>query len=137
MGTNHKLLFKDLSYILQGVFYNVRNAYGKHHKEKIYHKALEEELKSKNIEYASEARIDVFSKTTGKRLGTYIPDLLISDSIIIELKASPFTSKDMEMQLIEYLKSSKYELAYLVNFGEMRFKPRRYIHTKDRKFINS
>ncbi|PIY59277.1 hypothetical protein COY96_02690 [Candidatus Wolfebacteria bacterium CG_4_10_14_0_8_um_filter_37_11] len=136
IDTNRELLYKELSYKLQGVFYNVRNKYGMYHKEKIYHNALKEEFQNNQISYISEPRIDIFSVTSGKKLGSYVPDFIV-DSIIIELKTSPFTIKDMEMQLIEYLKSSKYELAYLVNFGEKYFKPKRYIHTKDRKNIIS
>jgi len=127
------ILFKDLSYKLQGIFYDIHNRYGLHHKEKIYHNALEELFDNLGVKYVSEPRIDVFSISTGKKLGTYVPDFIVEDLIIIELKASPITTKDMKMQLIEYLKSSKYELAYLVNFGENNFKPQRYIHTKDRK----
>lgn len=133
MDTNHELLHKELSYSLQGLFYDVRNKYGWHHKEKIYHNALQEELDAKKIQYVSEPRLDVISVTSGKKLGSYVPDFLIEDTIIVELKASPFTNKDMEMQLVEYLKSSKYDLAYLVNFGEKSFQPRRLIHTVDRK----
>jgi len=137
MDTNHELLHKELSYQLQGLFYAVRNKYGQYHKEKIYHSALREELENNSMPYASEPRIDVFSVSSGKKLGSYVPDFLIGGVAIVELKASPITTKNMEMQLIEYLKSSKYELAYLVNFGAGTFKPRRYIHTTDRKSIIS
>jgi GxxExxY protein len=134
-GSKAGLLYKELTYRLRGIFYSVRNKYGKHHKEKIYQNALKEELDNASINYLTEPRLDIVSVSSGRKIGTYVPDFLIDDKIIIELKASPFTTKDMEMQLIEYLKTSRYELAFLVNFGEFSFKPRRYIHTSDRKFI--
>jgi len=133
MDANRELLFKDLSYKLQGLFYDVRNKYGQYHKEKVYHNALKEELQQQGIRFTAEPRIDVYSVSSGKKLGTYVPDFLIEDSIIVEIKAGPFTIKDMEMQSIEYLKSSQYELCYLVNFGEHNFKPKRYAHSKSNK----
>lgn len=128
-----EILHKELSYKIQGCFYNARNKYGMNHKEKIFHNALEEEFDLEKIKYVSQPRIEIFSLTTGKVMGIYVPDYLIADLIIIEIKASPFTTKDMEMQLWQYPKASKYEIGYLVNFGEKDFKPKRFIHTHDRK----
>lgn len=133
MDTNRQILFKDLSYKLQGIFYDVRNQYGQFHKEIIYHNALIELFNERKINFISEPRIEIISQLSGKKLGVYVPDFLIDDSVIVELKAAIFTDKNMEIQLLEYLKTTKYELAYLVNFGEEKFKPKRFIHTKDRK----
>lgn len=54
----------------------------------------------------------------GIKVGTYTPDLLINDAIILELKAKPFLHKDDVQQFWHYLKNSEYRLGFLVNFGE-------------------
>ncbi len=128
-----KIIYKELSYQIVGCFFNVRNKYGNHHRENIYHRALEEELAINKINFVSKPRIKLYSVTTGKIIGYYEPDILIDNKIVIEIKALPFTKTENFRQLGEYLKISNYEVGYLVNFGEKNFKPKRYIYTNDRK----
>lgn len=141
MATNNQqiateFLDRDLSYKLVKCFYNIRNKYGMHHNERVYHLALREELDLMEINYKSKPKIDLYSLTTGKKLTYYEPDYIIEDKILTELKAKrPIVTQDQVMQTIEYLKISKYEIAYLVNFKEAEFKPRRFIHTIDRKLF--
>lgn len=130
---DNKILYKDLSYEIVGCFFSVRNKYGVHHRENVYHKTLMEELKLKGLKFVSKPKIPLYSLTTGERVTYYEPDILVENLIVVEIKAMPFTKQDHIMQLCEYLKISEYELGYLVNFGEKDFKPRRFIHTKDRK----
>lgn len=127
------LIHKDLSYKFVGCCYNVRNKYGRHLKEKAYHQFLPEELTLAGLKFIFKPKIGIYSLTTGKRATYFEPDLLIEDKIIVELKAFPFTKLEFRQQLLEYLSTSKYELGYLVNFGEKDFKPQRIIHTLDRK----
>jgi len=62
------ILEKELSYKLVGCLYEVANKYGLGLKEIIYHKALEEELKKKNLKYESEKRIKIYSLESGSTL---------------------------------------------------------------------
>jgi len=131
------LIYKDLSYRFVGCCFNVRNKYGRHLSEKAYHQFLPEELNLVKIGYVYKPRIKIYSLTTGKAVTYFEPDLLVEDKIIIELKALPFAKPDHRQQLLNYLATSKYELGYLVNFGEKDFKPQRIIHTLDQKnFLN-
>lgn len=127
------LLEEKLTYSLRGCFYNVRNKYGNGLRESIYQKALEEELQNNNIAFISQPRIKLYSINNGEIIGYFKPDLLINNLVIVELKAFAETTKEMEMQLFNYLKISDYELGYLVNFGEIKFNPKRFIFTRDRK----
>ena len=127
------LLEKELSYKVRGCFYNVANKYGKGLKEIIYQKALEEELEKENLKFESQKRIDIYSIETGKKLGTYVPDILVEDKIIVEIKATSFTRVDDINQQRSYLKASKYEIGYLVNFCTQELEIKRSIFTNDRK----
>ncbi len=127
------LLEKELSYKVRGCFYNVANKYGKGLKEIIYQKALEEELEKENLKFESQKRIDIYSIETGKKLGTYVPDILVEDKIIVEIKATSFTRVDDINQQRSYLKASKYEIGYLVNFCTQELEIKRSICTNDRK----
>ena len=126
-------LEKELSYKTLGCLFAVRNKYGSGHREIIYDRAFQEELDKENIPYVSKPHVPLYSITTGKKIGVFIPDYAIKNKIIVELKALPFIRIDDANQLIEYLKISSYEIGYLVNFGERIFKPKRLIYTNDKK----
>jgi GxxExxY protein len=128
-----ELLEKELSYKIQGCVFDVSNKYGKGLKEIIYQKALEEELDREGISFESQRRINIYSFDSGKILGTYIPDFLIGNKVILEIKASNFTTKqDLEQQR-SYLRVSEYEIGYLVNFCTEKLYIKRSIYTNDRK----
>lgn len=132
------LLHEEITFKINGCAYKVRNAYGMHHKEIVFQKGLAEQFSLESIPYVSQPRINIYSVQTGKPIAVYVPDFLVADLVIVELKATPYTTKGMEMQLCEYLKTSKYEVGIYLNFGEDNFKPKRLIFTNDRKpFIPS
>lgn len=127
------ILEKELCYKIQGCIYNVSSKYGKGLKENIYQKALAEELGKQGIKFDEQKRINIYSFDTGKKLGTYIPDFLIENKVIIELKASSFTMKQDIEQQRSYLRISDYEIGYLVNFCTPELEIKRSIYTNDRK----
>ncbi|HBI33736.1 MAG TPA: GxxExxY protein [Candidatus Moranbacteria bacterium] len=129
----NKLLEEELSYKVRGCFYGVANKYGKGLKESIYQKALEEEFEKVGVDFQGQKRIDIFSVETGKKLGTYVPDFVVGDKIIVEIKATDFTRIGDMNQQRSYLKASKYEISYLVNFGTKELEIKRSICTNDRK----
>jgi len=132
-GDNNKLLEAELSYKIRGCFYKVFNQYGPGLKEIVYHKALAEELEKQGAKFVSNPRINIYSQETGKILGTYIPDFIVEDKIIIEIKAlSRLTSLEKNQQM-SYLRASLYEIAFLVNFGSQKLEINRLILTNDRK----
>ncbi len=87
------LIHKDLSYRIRGCAIEVRKNYGPGHKETVYQNAYKEELDAKNISYRKESSIKVYSSKTGKSLGSYRPDFLIDDKVIVEIKALRFMPK--------------------------------------------
>lgn len=126
---------KELSDQLMGIFYEVRNKYGRFHRERFYDNVISEIFGLRGIVHINQPRIKQFSLDTGKEISYTVFDKLVADKIILELKAKPYTNKDDEMQCLEYLKTIPYEILYLVNFGEIQFKPHRYIYTNDRKLF--
>jgi len=129
----NKLLYQDLSYELVGALYNVRNSYGSGQKELVYQKALAEELDELKIPYKREVSISIKSVKTGKSLGSYKLDFVVDEKIIVETKAMKFTPTKIEQQLYSYLRSTPYNIGYLVNFGSTRLYIKRVILTSDHK----
>ena len=116
--TNNKsLLYKELVYQLQGIFFEIYKSVGPGFKELIYQNAIEEELKENNINYKGEPTIKV--KYKNKLLGYYKPDFIVDEKVIIEVKSVPEMPMYFENQLFSYLKASNYLLGLLVNFGSV------------------
>jgi GxxExxY protein len=93
LNSKDKLLEKELSYQIQGVFFEVYNKYGNAYKESIYQKALEEEFAKSKIPFISQKSISIYSLESGKKIGSYVPDFVIDDKVIVEIKAQPFIPK--------------------------------------------
>jgi len=127
------ILEADLSYKIQGAIYNITNKYGKGLKEQIYQKALAEEFIKQGLKCEQQKHINIYSLDTGKSLGVYVPDFVIENKVILEIKSSNFTTRQDINQQRSYLKASIYEIGYLVNFGTSKLDIRRSIYTNDRK----
>lgn len=129
----NNILEKDLCYKIQGCIFNIANKYGKGLKENIYQNALAEEFQKSIIKAEGQKRINIYSFDTGNKLGTYIPDFVIEDKVILEIKASSFNAKQDLEQLRSYLRISEYEIGYLVNFCTEKLYIKRSIYTNDLK----
>lgn len=90
-------------------------------------------MDKKSIKFVEQRRIDIYSLETGVKLETYVPDFIVEDKIVIDIKASTFTRNDDVNQPFSYLKCSGYEIAYLVNFCTPKLDIHRSIYTNDRK----
>ncbi|MDP2598433.1 MAG: GxxExxY protein, partial [Candidatus Liptonbacteria bacterium] len=110
-----KLLYKDLSYLIRGSAIRLKETIGLGHKEIIYQKALVEEFEKAGISFEREKRIPV--QYADKKIGTYQPDFVVDNKIIVEIKALPFIGQREERQLWTYLKGSEYKVALMINFS--------------------
>lgn len=125
--------YKDESYKLIGIFYEISNKYGSGHKEQTYYELLKEMLERESISYKFQPRVNIYSVDTGKKVSVYTPDFVVYDAILLEIKAMVRLPRLYQDQLYKYLKLSKYEIGFLVNFGIPRITPERIIYTNDKK----
>ena len=63
-----------------------------------------------------------------KKAGTYIPDFVIDDKIIVEIKVKPILIQENKKQFWYYLRGSYYRLGFLVNFGTKKLEIVRRIY---------
>jgi len=113
--TDAKLLYKEESYFIQGGAFAVYKQFRNRHKEKIYSRALIEYLREKHLQVDQEKQIPIYFQN--KKVGTYVPDIVVNDCIFIELKCKPNITRDDIKQFWYYLKCSNYKIGYLINFG--------------------
>lgn len=120
-------LFEKESYEIRGACFEVYNVLGGGIKEIVIERALIKELGDRKFNVVSQKRINIIYK--GENIGTYIPDLIINDKIMIELKSKPFITGDDEKQFWGYLKGSIYQLGFLVNFGSQKLEIKRFANS--------
>jgi len=113
--TDAKLLYREESYIIQGGAFEVYKQFRNRHKENVYLRALIEYLQNKGLKIDREKQIPIYFQD--KKVGSYIPDIIVNNSILIELKCKPFIVRDDIKQFWYYLKNSEYKVGYLINFG--------------------
>ncbi|MEK7610968.1 MAG: GxxExxY protein [Patescibacteria group bacterium] len=124
-------LYEKLTYGIRGAIYNVYNTLGFGHKESVYHKSLSKEFIKQGIPFTEEKLLPV--EYDGEKVGVYKPDFLVGDAVIVEIKALPYIVKDMESQLINYLKGTGYKLGLLVNFGSSSLDIRRKVWSNNQR----
>ena len=96
---------------------------GPGHREGIYQRALAEELTSQGIPFEAEKSLPVCD---GERLlGYYIPDFIVDDKVIVEIKAFATVHQEYLGQVITYLNHTGLPVGLLINFGERSLRPRR------------
>lgn len=116
------LVYKELSYKIVGILFNVYNELGGGYQEKYYQKAIALELSRAGIKFREQ--VPVALSYGGKSIGKYFLDFVIEDKIVLEIKIAPrFYARDIK-QVLAYLKASGLLLGILaaINKGEIKFK---------------
>ena len=120
-------LYEEESYKIRGACFNVYNTLGGGIKEKIIERALTKELLSQGMTVGNQTRINIVYKN--EKIGVYIPDLVVDNKIIIEIKSKPFITKEDKKQFWSYLRGSKYKLGFLIDFTSQKLIIERFVHT--------
>ena len=113
---NEEYLHKELTSEIIGCFYDVYNELGFGFLEKVYENALKYELEKNGLKVEKQKPIKVFYD--GVKVGEYFADLIVNDTVILELKAAESLCEEHEFQLINYLKATNIEVGLLLNFGK-------------------
>ncbi len=106
-----------------GSAYKVSNILGPGFMEKVYENALAHELRKVGLSVKQQFPISVFYD--GVNVGEYVADLLVEETVLVELKAAKSLEAIHEAQCLNYLKATGLRLCLLLNFGEPRVRIRR------------
>jgi GxxExxY protein len=101
-----------------GAAMKVHSALGPGFLESGYQNALIWELQKGGFKAAAQTPISVHYD--GQIVGAFTADVLVNDSLIIELKAIQSLAKAHEIQLVNYLVATGIDEGLLVNFGAER-----------------
>jgi GxxExxY protein len=123
-----ELLHEDLTGTILGAFYRVYNELGSGFVEAVYEHALTNELQSEGLK--AERQVPVTFR--GRPTGHFRADIVVGGKVVLELKARSQIYPVHEVQLLNFLKASTFEVGILLNFGpEPQFK--RLVFSNTRK----
>ena len=106
---------EEITHEIIGCAYNVFNKLGFGFLEGIYQKAMIIELFKTNLRAESEKPLKVYYDD--HVVGDFKIDILVENTVVVELKSVQTLAKEHEVQLVNYLNGLKKEIGLLVNFG--------------------
>jgi GxxExxY protein len=98
-----------------GCAIEVHKALGPGLKEKVYEEALCGALRRKNIGFTNELAFPI--TVEGVKVGTYRPDLIVENSVVVEVKSCERMSPLFTSQLVTYLRITKLRVGLILNFN--------------------
>jgi GxxExxY protein len=119
--------YKELTEKIIGCAYKVYNKMGFGYLESVYEKCLLIELKKLRLKAESQKRVPVYYEQ--ELVGDFVADIVIEDKIIIELKSVKNIVKAHEVQLVNYLVSTKKQVGLVINFGEDKVEIKRKVRS--------
>ena len=111
-----KVLYKDLSYKIVGLAMEAHRELGPGFLEKVYENSMMVLFEENGITARAQYPIQV--RFHERIVGDYIADILVENTIIIELKAQERIMQLHKAQTLNYLKATQFRLALLINFGK-------------------
>jgi len=117
--------YKELTHQIIGAAFDVSNELGVGFLEKVYENAMFAELSRRNIPTAQQYRIKVQYK--GIVVGDYVADLVVANSVLVELKHVEKLTSVHLAQAINYLKATGYKLCIIINFGTEKIEYKRVV----------
>ena len=83
--------------------------------ESVYQKAMLIEVAKQGLTVESEKLLEVYYD--GKNVGKFYADIIVDDTVIVELKSVQRIVKEHEVQLVNYLNCIRKDIGLLINFG--------------------
>jgi GxxExxY protein len=125
MDTDDRESLNALLEFVVGAAYEVSNTLGAGFLEKLYERALINELTLRGIQAQSQVSYPVSYK--GQTVGEYVADLLVENRLIVELKCVDRFANLHLAQCLSYLHASGLTVALLINFQHPKVEWRRIV----------
>ncbi len=122
-----------LTYKIIGEAMAAHRALGPGYREDTYQRELEVRFSASGLAYVAQEKIEVYDSLDGDVLiGYYIPDFVVQDLVIVEIKAlSGGLDNSHIAQVIGYLAVTGCPVGLLLNFGARSLQWRRIFPPRD------
>ncbi len=114
----------EITDLVRETGFAIHSYLGSGHLEKVYENALAHRLGKQGLKIEQQKALSVRDED-GTMLGEYFADIIVEDSLLLELKAVRAFAGEHVAQLLGYLRSSRMEHGALLNFGASRFQIRK------------
>ncbi len=135
MTTPSKLVetpYDALTYNIIGCAMAVHSALGPGYRENTYQKDLAIQFAQNGLSFEAQKLYEVYDSLNKSQLiGYYIPDFLVEQRVIVEIKALRGMDSSHEAQVIGYLAVSGCSVGLLLNFGARSLQKRRIFPPKN------
>jgi GxxExxY protein len=111
--------------------FEVANTLGCGFLEKIYERALLQELQERGLRAKAQGVCRVAYK--GRIVGEYLADLIVEEQVIVELKCVESFAPEHMAQCINYLKASGLKVALILNFRRTKLEWKRVVNDFDQR----
>ena len=105
----------ELTNTIIGAFYDVANELGHGFSERVLCRAMAIALRERGLAVRSEADLPVHFR--GRLIGVFQADLVVEETVLLEVKVNTEVQAYAEVQLMNYLKAAGGGLGLLLNFG--------------------
>lgn len=119
--------WNDLTERIIGGAFAVSNTLGCGFLDKVYENALAHELRKRGLKVEQQHPIPVHYD--GVLVGNFVADLVVEDTVIIEIKATRDHHDVFIAQCLNYLKATGLPICLLLNFGKPRLEIKRLRRT--------
>ncbi|MHC4441413.1 MAG: GxxExxY protein [Planctomycetota bacterium] len=129
MTSNKELSREQLNNLTEqiiGCAYTVGNSLGCGFLEKVYENALIHELRKNGLNVEQQKSIKI--NYDGIVVGDYVADLIVDNSVLVELKAVRVVDETHLAQCMNYLKATGIRICLLINFGTTKVKIKRIVN---------
>ncbi len=118
--------YDTITYKIIGCAMAVHRELGPGLREDSYQRALENSFSGASLQYAGQTLYSVYAGPKPQGLiGYYIPDFVVEERVIVEIKALRGLDNSHLAQVIGYLAVSRCPVGLLINFGERSLRYRR------------
>ena len=125
----NKIIYKELSYIIVGILFDIYNDLGYGYQEKIYERAIAKYLDQKGIVFKRQVPYKI--KFKEEIIGRYYIDFIVDNKIVLEIKRGNYFSRKNIEQIKGYLATTNMKLAILAHFTSRGVKVFRAFNPKN------
>ncbi len=117
--------YEELTEKIIGCAYKVYNAMGYGYLESVYEKCMLIELSKSGLKAEQQKKINVYYED--ENVGDFVADIVVEDSVILELKSVRRIINAHEVQLVNYLTATGKEVGLIINFAETKVEVKRKV----------
>ncbi|MDP6544653.1 MAG: GxxExxY protein [Phycisphaerae bacterium] len=128
MADKTLLQYEEVTGAILQVAFDVSNELGCGFLEKVYENAMAVGLRGGGLTVAQQVPVRV--KYLGQIIGDYVADMIVENTVLVEIKATEQDHPIYVAQTLNYLKATDLDVGLLLNFGKPKLAYKRLLSKK-------